>query len=481
MSKHEPRTRTRYEGIPKSLQGLYPLGQVFIEDGLNSGKWHPYGAPKTWSAAETPWTKFERTVDELHGRGPYFDGGPFESIKVERPFAKAGQIGAGTYYSEVPFQAIGYYGRIKYTGGFAPPGLGIMGVANLNVSDDALLNQLIPDVTTLGSKVWDSLKPRIEQGGLFVAIAEAKDIPRMLRTTASAFKNAWETSFRVMNTARYKDVYYPLRQTRLMQPKFVADQFINTQFGWAPFVKDVNDFLANIINYTDRIQRLAQENGQWIRRRATLVNSTSTNQISSGGEGCFLWPGAVIGGADWTLFYSPSSPYIPPRWEIFEEKTTFSSAVGSFRYWLPEFAGPTNDPFMEKLNAVRRTIDLFGVRASPSNIYKAIPWTWLIDWVTGVGRSIQAIQDQTLDHMAAKYMSLSHHCVTTRVFRQYMPFNPSSGGPKVFDFTQITDVKQRKMASSPFGFFLDAGAMSSRQLAILGALGLSRKRWIRTR
>jgi len=480
MSKHEPRTRVRMTPIEKSLSGLYPLGQVFIEDGFKSDKWHPYGAPRTW-AAESPWTKFERTVDELHGKAPYLDGGPFESIKIERPFAKTGMAGYGSYYSEVPFQAGGYYGRIKYTGGFAPPGLQVMGISSLNISDGELLNQLLPSVTTLGSMVWDKLKPQIEQGGLFVAIAEAKDIPRMLQTTASLFKNSWETMFRVSNSARWKDVYYPLRQTKVMQPKFLADQFLNEQFGWAPFVKDINQFLANIINYTDRIQRLAQENGQWIRRRATLVNDTSTKMISSGGEGCFLYPGAVIGGADWTLFYSPTSSYVPPRWEIFEEKTTFASAVGSFRYWLPEFAGPSNDPFMEKLNAVRRTLDLFGLRASPSNIYKAIPWTWLIDWVTGVGRSIQAIQDQTLDHMAAKYMSLSHHQVTTRVFRQYMPFNASSGGPKIFDFTQITDVKQRHMATSPFGFFLDASAMSSRQLGILAALGLSRKKWVRGR
>jgi hypothetical protein len=484
-----PRVRTRITPTKKSVLALSKIGQVFIENGFGSDIWIPYGAPKTWFG-ESTWTKYERTVDELHGKPPYRVGGPFENIKISRPFAEANCAGIGTYYSEVPFTALGYTGRIKYQGGFAPPPLSSMGIAGLDLSDSAAMNALVPSIVTLGSTVWDRLKPKIEQGGLFVAIAEVKDIPRMLQTSAGFFKHAWETSLRVSNTARYRDVYYPLRQTKVMKPKELADQFINFQFGWAPFVKDIEDLCANILFFTERMARLAKENGQWVRRRATLVGvrdesgnthpRVETRTINSG-EGCLLYPGSVIGGSDWTLFYSPSQAYVPPHWEILEETSTISTAVGQFRYWLPEFAGPNDNPYLDKLAAVQRTLTLLGLRASPSNIYKAIPWSWLVDWVSGVGRSIQALQDQTLDDMIAKYISLVHHKVTTRIFRQYMPFNSSSGGPRFFDFTQITDVKQRKMNTSPFGFYLDASELNPRQLAILGALGISRRKWVRTR
>jgi hypothetical protein len=190
-----------------------------------------------------------------------------------------------------------------------------------------------------------------------------------------------------------------------------------------------------------------------------------------------MYPANVLGGVNWAMFYDPSVPYIPPTWEVTEEKTTYSTAVGSFRYYLPEFAGGYGDDLMSRINTARRTIDLFGLRVSPSNVYKAIPWTWLIDWVTGLGRSIQAVQDQTLDSMVAKYMSISHHVVSTRNFRQVMPFTKSNGGTKVLNFSQIIDVKQRQMATSPFGFYTDVSELSARQYAILGALGLSRKRW----
>lgn len=475
MFEHTPRLRIRSTGLDNKFVGVYELGQLYIENGVGSEDWHPLGAPKTGSL-DAPWVSWERTVDELHGRPPYYDGGPFESIKIDRRGCTNGLVGSGTYKSMVPFSFGGYYGRLKYQGGFAPPSLAQIGVSGLDVGNEALINGLIPDIQTLGSQVWDRLKPKIEQGGLFVAIAEARDVPRMLRTSASFFKSTWETMFRVKNSARWKDVYYPLKQSRLMQPKFLADQFLNEQFGWSPFIKDLKDLLSNVIHYTERLRRLAAENGQWIRRRTILVNNTDHKIISSG-VGVQLYPMNVLGGVDWTMFYDPGSPYVPPHWEVMEDKVTYATAVGSFRYWLPEFAGPLDDTLQGRLNIARATLDLFGLRASPSNIYKAIPWTWLIDWVTGVGRSIQAIQDQTLDSMVAKYMAMSHHVVTTRTFRQVLPFTKSNGGSKTFEFTQLIDVKQRKMATSPFGFYLDASALTGRQLAILGALGVSRKRW----
>lgn len=455
------RVRTRSE-TPQGPRGVVKLGQVFIENGPNTNDWKPLGAPKD-GLFDATWSVYERTKDELHGKPPYKTGGPFERIKIDRSGCVSGPVGQGTYVSKSLFNYSGYYGRVRYVGGFMPPDLSTMGISGLNISNQSLLDSMIPDVRTLGSQVWDRLKPKIEQGGLFVAIAEAKDIPRMLHTTASGFHELWSSMG-------------GHTKSRLMQPKFVADQFLNQQFGWIPFIKDVNDFLSNIVNYTDRIHRLANENGQWIRRRATMVNNNDSKPISSG-TGSYMYPTNVIGGVNWALFYDPAKPYVEPYWEVREDTTTFSTAVGSFRYWLPEFAGPSSNPLLEKLNAVRRTIDLFGLRASPSNIYKAIPWTWLIDWVSGFGRSLQALQDETLDNMVANYMSLSHHKITTRVFRQVLPFTGENGGTKAFEYSQITDIKQRVMASSPFGMYLDASGLTSRQYAILGALGLSRKRW----
>lgn len=458
----EPKSRLRYRStpLPSKYRGVYKLGDWFIEDGPHSDRWVLVNS-KT-GLLDNSFVTWERTKDELHGKPPYNSGGPFESIKIDRSSCMQALVIPGTYTSDADyFSVAGHNGRVRYVGGFMPPTLADLGVASLDVGNELLVDSLIPDVRTLGSTVWDRLKPKIEQGGLFVAIAEAKDVPHMLHSTAEFFHETWLT-------------LGGFTKSKLMTPKFAGDQFLNYNFGWVPFVKDVNDLLSNIINFTTKIQRLAKENGQWIRRRATLVNHVDGDKTISSDVGNKLYPGVLF---SWWFFYDPAhgSDYRDPYWQIIDRKTTYSTAVGQFRYWLPEFAGPSNNPYLEKINSVKRALDLFGARISPSNIYKAIPWTWLIDWVTGVGRSLQALQDETLDHMAAKYMSMSHHVESTRVFRQVLPFTPSNGGLRTVEFTQITDVKQRIMATSPFGLYLDASTLTSHQLAILGALGLAKK------
>jgi hypothetical protein len=408
-----------------------------------------------------PFCSMEVTRDENHGRPPYLSGGPFQSVKIENSMPKTGISGHFNLVSNFDnHNWWPYHGRQRYVGGLCAPDPWFASVTGSNLGDMAFSQVLVPDITSLGSRVWNSLKPKIEQAGLFVAIAEIRDIPHMLHQTAHGFHQIWT----LMGGSGI---------TKVMTPKNIAGQFLNEQFGWIPFINDINQTLSGIINYADRVQRLADENGQWIRRQATLVNNEEKNLIAKGDYGrCYPC---------YTSFFDDfyqidgTGHYMKPSWEIWEETTTSARAVGQFRYYLPEFDKST-DHFMDKLNQVRRMIDIFGLRISPSNIYKAIPWTWLIDWVTSVGASLQALQDETLDHMAAKYMFLSHHKTTKTVFRQLLPFNSQSGGPQTLEFTQLVDVKQRKEASSPFGFDLDWSQLSPRQLAILAALGLSRSK-----
>jgi hypothetical protein len=456
MIVKEPRLRERFDPFPWK-GSLVKLGTSFIEDGPMTNKWQRIA--DTNESPGFPFASGEVTRDELHGRPPYRIGGPFQSVKIENSLPKTGISGSFTLISNFDSHNWWpYHGRQKWVGGLTAPDPWFASVTGSNLSDSLFSQVLVPDVTSLGTQVWDRLKPRIEQAGLFVAIAEIRDIPHMLHGTAGFFHDIW---LKMGGVA----------MSKVMTPKKVADHFLNHQFGWVPFINDIQQTLAGIVNYADRIDRLSRENGQWIKRRVTLVNSEEKKLIAKG-TGSRCYPANTVFFDD---FYQVDGTghYIRPSWEIWEETTTFAQATGSFRYYLPEF-DTKSEHYFSQLNQVRRMIDLFGLRVSPSNIYKAIPWTWLIDWVTSVGKSLQAIQDETLDNMAAKYMFLSHHKKTTTTFKQLLPFNSQSGGPQTLEFTQFVDVKQRKEASSPFGFDLDWSNLSPRQLSILAALGISR-------
>jgi hypothetical protein len=427
-----------------------------------SNNWAPSGPPY-YDFAGPPFVRLERTVDESHGRPPYNTGGPFLSIKLENSLPKSGLVGYGTYITEPQWGEGSYAGRYKYVGGFMPPQPWFGQFDASNSAEAVFTNVYVPAIATLGDEAWQKTKPKLEQAGLFVAIAEAKDIPHMLHTTSKGFFDIWS-------------LLGGISQRKFMASKEIADHFLNHQFGWVPFLKDVNDLITNVIHYYDTVRRLAEENGKWIRRRSILVNDNTLTKIQSGTD-IRIYPGMLFK-INPCMFLDVNGHMGSPSWEIWEEKKTYATAVGSFRYYLPQF-DTHRDDIMSSLREFQRLYTIFGVRISPVNVYKAIPWTWLIDWMTSLGNNLSYIQDQTLDQMAAKYLYLSHHVSTTRTFKQFMPFNASCGGGRTLEWSQSFDIKQRKEADSPFGFNLSDSDLSARQIAILGALGMTRSRHAR--
>jgi hypothetical protein len=107
---------------------------------------------------------------------------------------------------------------------------------------------------------------------------------------------------------------------------------------------------------------------------------------------------------------------------------------------------------------------------NPSNIYKATPWTWAIDWFTHFGHNIDQMQDQ-LDNIAFKYLYVTHHKITQYVFTQHLPLKDM--GVQHLTWTRVNETKQRREADSPFGFGLSWSQLSANQIAILAALGVT--------
>lgn len=418
-----------------------------------------------------PYVKAESTWDDIHPGPPFNSGGPFRSLKFSfiDPYGASYQ---GTYYTNSQSYVVTPFGsgRQRYIGGFLPPGdwPNIGEVVNLNLILGTN-SPWIPDLSDLDGAAWDKTKPRIEQGGLFVALAELKDVPKMLQTTAKLFDTAWHVS---RGLASSHEIGKSLRRgadalSPIMKPKEAANHFLNHNFGWVPFVKDVSAFVDNIVNVREKIGRLKNENGKWVRRRAVLVNNVDDLQVPG-------WKGTGIHNV-YPLNTDPlNDTYVgTPNWEYRHRIWDHAESVGMFRYYLPYF--DVNSPEWKGLGAIRRQLALHGARISPSNLYKAIPWTWLIDWITPTGHNLQVANDEFLDQMAAKYLYVTHRKSQTLTFNQFVPFNGMSGGHRTLSWTRQVDFKNRKEAGSPYGFGLTWDQLSPKQLAILAALGISRK------
>lgn len=446
MSTGKTRTRSRVTPLPKS--GSILLGKYERRTNLNS-PWVPATDPPSASYDTTglayPGLKAQITRDETHSGPPYREGGPFRSLTIVscEPFAPV--VGYGTYYR--------LDGLRRYIGGFRPPTNSQWGtdLAVTPYSSTLSLNSPhFPAIGTWGDKAYNKTKPKLEKAGVGVALAELRDMPRMALTSSKFFHEIWKK--------------YGGSRVNPMAPKKAADHFLNHQFGWVPFLSDMKRIIYTYQDSTEHINRLTAENGRWIRKRVTLAEEKSY-VFRSWTQGVGLFPN--------TSFTSSFAPWLPlseTYWTVFDEVTTSIKASGRFRYYRPEFDA-TKPDYSSALNNVARQMSLYGVRVSPSNIYKATPWTWAIDWFSNVGDYVDRANDYLVDSITAQYLYLMQHQTIRRVFMQVLPFNT---GTVVLRFERLIDTKQRTEASSPYGFSLSWDQLTPRQVAIAGALGISR-------
>ena len=466
MTQAYTRFKERVTPFPQGTSNV-KWGEFFVEQTPGKGDWKKISTFN--SPIDYPYRIGESMRDSTHYGPPYKAGGPFQKIKIEYDVPGDGISARGQYITNFPQSFAGFFGRMRYVGGFGRPNPWGGTLDSMSLMASGLTgSSLVPSTASLDSGVWDRTKPKIEQGGLFVAIAEIRDIPHMLEGSAKFFHSAWKLAI-AQESKRIgraiKDVGWH------MSPKGAAQHFLNHNFGWVPFVKDVVALLDNVINAKDKIARLKRENGQWIRRRTILVNNVD-DVVLARGTGPIIYPLTTFPFND-MIAIDGTGHYLPLTWENRVRTWTYATSVGSFRYYLPEFDNSLPDQ-SGLLGDIRRHLAIHGARINPSNLYKAVPWTWLIDWVSDIGKSIQAIQDATLDNMAARYLFLVHHQIKTFTMRQFVPFNAVSGGNRTLEYSQIIDVKQRKEADSPFGFGLSWDNLTPKQLAILGALGITR-------
>lgn len=423
----------------------------------------------------------ERTWDEVHPGPPFKTGGDFANVKVRLP--SAGIVNSGTYSSRGN-PAFSGLARIEYTGGFLPADF----TGDGTPYDDYLaagvrlpwkVNQF-PDLSVYHTKAWDRIRPTVEKAGLSQFLYELRDLPGMLQTTALGFKKAWD------NISLWSDVtndvlgHYNPRLARIrinaredrpwMAPKEAADHFLNHNFGWVPFVNDLLKFYDTWENSHKYIQDAIRNNGMWVRRRRTVDYTESDSMIHK-----VYTPDVqpVLYGLYPQLFKPQTIDGISNCYGYSETRLRETKRVwaeGAFTQYRPEF-DPNLQGFSSLWSSTHRLLTLYGARINPAVLYSVTPWSWLVDWFTGLGRNIEIATQSYQDSIAAKYAYLM--CENRKsVIKTSSLFFWS--GTVTCVKVRTLDTKQRDSMLSPYGFDLPWDGLSPKQLAILGAIGLGK-------
>lgn len=298
-----------------------------------------------------------------------------------------------------------------------------------NPSSDAVLD-------ALGSTAIANTIPTNPLSGIGQFAAELRELP----TTSKVAQ--W-----VGQAAELKSIKR-MSKTQLLRRS--GSDYLNFQFGWLPFVKDLKQFFETAKNADKHIAQLVRDSGRGVRRRWNFPDEVST-EVTEMGNGY---------GAPSLDSYLIVGPGKLSKTVITRKRRWFS---GSFTYYLPKDVNARNEAILHHL---------YGLRIDTSLIWKIAPWTWALDWKLNFGNVVSNVAAFAHDGLVMRY---GYMMETTTVLTEYALDGLNLYGIGPINLTQsfVTTTKRRRKAT-PFGFGFNLGNLNARQRSIIVALGLSR-------
>lgn len=256
----------------------------------------------------------------------------------------------------------------------------------------------------------------------------------------------------------WKDTPEMLRQRFLEKPGFnqIGNYYLALKFGWGPLLQDVVNTVTFQRKAQQRLQWLFAHNGKPVRRRVDLASSSNTYQVGSYPQD-HPSPGFV------SQFYSGPQSTIRTRTD--DDRVW---ACARFRYYLPG----ASDNIVWKLKTIAT---LYGLKPTPGAIWKVMPWSWLVDWFSNTGDILSNLDSDMDARLAADWFYVMRETKSTQVTQQNGHFYGLNLDPIPYSCSTTQEATHKsRIVGDPFGWATAASSLSSMQLSILGALGVSR-------
>lgn len=242
----------------------------------------------------------------------------------------------------------------------------------------------------------------------------------------------------------------------------LGGEYLNVEFGWKPFISDLRKIATAVVNSHRVFDQYRRDSGRLVRRRLSLPVETVPTYEDT-------WvtyaSGEVFKGLSTYTLSSLSGR------SIFQTSTASAtySFAGAFTYYLD-----VGDSHMSKLSEFEQLANkLLGTRITPAVLWELAPWSWLADWFANIGPILSNASLFSADGLVMKYGYLMRHSVAeTSVSLPNVIFRDGARAGTVTNIFRSS--RKERVKATPYGFGLDMSALSTRQWAILGALGMSR-------
>lgn len=381
------------------------------------------GRQKTISQNHDQW-------DRRHNkpRTPVDVGGPFfsqkQSVTVVDPSVK--RISGKIQWD----QSSAYWSRAEYTGPILafPVNSVVMPLAQ---------NRSEAEMNQMGAIAISRCKPtnQVADAATFLAETYREGLPKLAGST--------------------------LWKKKIDEGRKAGGEYLNLEFGWKPFLSDVREIFTAITHARDVLQTYESGSGKKVRRRYVFPDEVS--QITTQGTANDF----VLAQNHPALRDPGKSPAVWFRTSRLYRKVWFS---GSFTYHIPK--GYFSSSFVEKWGA--KADALLGTSLTPEVLWNAMPWSWAVDWFSNAGDVISNLSDWSTDGLVLNHGYVMEHSIASNTY-----FHNDGGRlfqPNIIGSPVVASVEtKQRFVATPFGFGVDWSSLTGRQLAIISALGLTKR------
>jgi hypothetical protein len=240
-------------------------------------------------------------------------------------------------------------------------------------------------------------------------------------------------------------VGHGLIKERAKAAKAAGGEYLNVQFGWLPLVSDVRSFAKTVQESHDIWT--SYKKGSGMKTRVGYHFPAAEDSQGATGSHTPL-PGNFSEG-----FLQGTTTQYRRRQSWFK---------GCFRYYVPEPKG-----FGGKMQYWQSEASkLLGIRLTPDTLWNLAPWSWAADWFANIGDLATNVSNMGTDGLVLQY----------GYAMDYESLYTYSVASKLGVTTTRTRLQKRckRINANPYGFGVNFSTLSSRQVAIIAALGLSR-------
>jgi hypothetical protein len=252
-----------------------------------------------------------------------------------------------------------------------------------------------------------------------------------------------------------------LFKTKLKDYRKVGSEYLNVEFGWKPLVSDLQKFGKAAMESDKILKQLHRDSGKNIHRKYSFPSETisevyrNVNAVSDC-VGLNVYP---------YCFKSAGGDQL----DITVEVTTDTWFSGCYTYHLN--LGTTLSDKIDMHAAEARK--LVGLELTPETVWNLAPWSWAVDWQGNIGDVLHNVSRFSQDGLVMRYGYIMQK-KTAKVTYSLRRNGRLLTSPNVDLHLTCTASSKVRRRATPFGFGFDMTALTGRQSAILGALGISR-------